>query len=70
MAAATGRRDIVTQHSQQVETDMATMVAIGRITVIPGIVGRRSGSGIVPGEDSMAIECPRRAESEYGQHQP
>ena len=70
MAATPGRRDTVTQHSQQVETDMATMVAIGRITFIPGIVGRRPGSGTVSGEDSMAIECPSRAESEYGQHQP
>jgi hypothetical protein len=70
MAAAELRHNTVTRHTQEVEAEMATMVATARIAVILGIVGRRPGSCVVPGKDRVAVVRPSRAESEDGQHQP
>lgn len=68
--AAEGRCHTVAQHAQQVKADMATMVGTGGIAVVPGIVGRRPGSRFVPGNNRMAVERPRRTESENGHYQP
>lgn len=55
---------------QEMEAEMATMIAIGGIAVILQILSGRSGSSVLPGKNRMAVIRPRRAESEDGQHQP
>ncbi len=47
MSATLGRRNTVVQNPKQVHAYMATMVAINRIAVVLGIMGRQIRSGIV-----------------------